>query len=187
MIYGPYHDQESVFVQKVQSVKEPERAVPVPSLVWLQPLNEPCGIGPNIFELLFEIAFEGILRLPERKFTVRDIGSRLQALAGDEVEGGSAVMDYVASDGAQPCWRGLIDFESPSPLLLAVPRFLLCNDGIEISPSTESKNGSFKLLKVLLRPFDFGARSSSWFSVRADHIQASDAGIVVYDQTAAHE
>lgn len=180
-IYGPYHDQKSVFISKVQSMKKPERAVPVPSLIWFQPFDEAYSIGANIFDLLFDLVFEDLLRLPERKFTVLDVGSRLQAMAGDKVEGGSGVVDYVARDGTQPRWRGLLDLESPDPFLMAIPRFLLCNDGIEISPPMDGNNGPFKLCKVLLRPFDFGARSSFWFSVRGDHIEASDAGIVVYD------
>jgi len=98
---GAHHEQEAMFVRRVETVETPQGRVP--SLVWLEVAHRLDGVGMRPLQVPGPAAPELGFAPPDREGcgVSWTPAVRLHQLPGDEVKGRPQVVDGVSHDDAQ--------------------------------------------------------------------------------------
>jgi hypothetical protein len=166
---GDDDDKDSVLIKNVQLVQSPEIVIPSAVRAYVVQ-NQGGGVGAGA---LYWSLFDGIDKILPR-FVEREVDGRVafartpDNLAGEQIEGGSEVMNGIADDERDFLGRRLRDLEAKkilSRLRVHIDPYMI---GARFEIGDEMP---VNLVDVVIGPFDLGFRPREQF-IGIDHDEA---------------
>lgn len=147
-----YRNDALVFVEGVKLVEHPESGVP--SLVWLQPMDEPLSFRTDGVYFSSSVLFKSFSATGDWE-AVPDadlFAVRFHEFADGLVECGTKIVDGIASDCAQLDWQDFVNANADD--ILSGLRITLSDDLVGLC-CHERLDGQLELLDVSFGPFYF--------------------------------
>ncbi|MGQ0742404.1 MAG: hypothetical protein ACT4OG_08970 [Alphaproteobacteria bacterium] len=127
-----YRHDGLVFVQDVELMQSPERAVP--TFIWFQVVDEADRFGRSALYIFGKRGFKFLFGLPNDKMNMLDTLTPRIVMANngahEEVESRSEIVDYI-SDNSTPLLRRALD-ALDFPHALSGARIILNNNGVRL-------------------------------------------------------
>ena len=147
-----YRNDALVFVQGVEFMENPQRGIP--TLVRLQPADQPLGFGANAPYFSYGVGFkvlngsaDGESAPASYLFSVRD-----DQIAHKLIERGAEIVNGVSDDNAGALWNGFVDAYADDVFASFI---VLLHEKFVGFGLIEGADKRLKLGDVFFGPFDF--------------------------------